>query len=318
LAREKLIKYEKDYQELVKKINLSLFTLAKTNLSAEEKKKIWDGLSEYTKNIIRKVEEVLDKLDGVRFSGNEVVLYEEKENLAQKYRTLIRKLREEKETILRQVEKKIMVVTPLRQKDVKTGYCYFCDISIAADFPYKLKIEEQNTLGIEISEGAAFCSQSCLLGYCKEYKNREKLRQEEEKRNKEKIEKDRKMVTEIQGRISNLTERINRLERRERELELSPDNDQVERPENIGFFRRLGQRLGLAKKPNPLSKLERVRKIKGELNIELEKVGEELQKSLIILSLDEQKEKERKNLEEKILLEKGRITTKGEREESYD
>jgi hypothetical protein len=56
--------------------------------------------------------------------------------------------------------------------------------------------------------------------------------------------------------------------------------------------------------------LEKVRKLKGELNIQLEKVGEELQKSLIILSLDEQKEKERKRLEEKILLEKGKIASK--------
>ena len=232
------------------------------------------------------------------------------------YRSLIKKLGEEKETILRQAEKKTMIVAPLRQKNVKTGYCYFCDISIAADFPYKLKVEEQNTLGIEIAEGAVFCSQECLLNYCKEYKNREKLRQEEEKRNKEKIAKDRKAITEIQGQIANFTERINRLERRERELELSPEGSQIESLENVGFFRRLGQKLGFIKKPHPLSKLERLRKIKGELNIQLEKTGEELQKSLIILSLDEQKEKERKRLEEKILVEKGRIGAKEKEEEN--
>jgi len=290
--------------------------LAKTNFTAEEKKKVWDGLLESTKNVIRKVNEILDKLEGVRFSGGEVVLHEEKDNLARKYRSLIKKLLEEKETILRQVEKKITIITPLRQKVVKGGYCYFCDISIAADFPYKLKVEEQNTLGIEIAEGAAFCSQECLLGYCKEYKNREKLRQEEGKRSKEKIEKDKVMIGEIQGRIANLTERINRLERRERELELAPENDQIEKPENRGFWHRFGQKLGLAKKPNPLSRLERIRKIKGELNIQLEKAGEELQKSLIILSLDEQKEKERKNLEGKAFLERGKITD-NEKEELY-
>jgi len=54
-AREKLNKFENDYQELVKKVNLSLFTLAKTNLNAEEKKKVWNGMAEYTKNVIRKV-----------------------------------------------------------------------------------------------------------------------------------------------------------------------------------------------------------------------------------------------------------------------
>src|SRR6185436_8038425 len=134
-AREQLNKFETNYQELVKKINLSLFSLAKTNLGAEEKKKVWDGMLEFTNNIIRKVEEVLDKLEGVRFSGSEVVLHEEKDHLAHKYRSLIKKLGEEKETILRQVEKKTMIVAPLRQKIVKAGYCYFCDISIAADFP---------------------------------------------------------------------------------------------------------------------------------------------------------------------------------------
>ncbi|CFW93041.1 protein of unknown function [endosymbiont DhMRE of Dentiscutata heterogama] len=310
LAREQLNVFENDYQVLVKKINLSLFTLTKTNLSTEEKEKVWSGLLEYTKNIIRKVEELLEKLEGVRFSLNEVVLHEEKDNLIQEYHLLIKKLREEKETILRQKEKKKMIVTPLRKKAVKIGYCYFCDISIATDFPYKLKVEEQNTLGIEIVEGAAFCSQECLLNYCKEYKNREKMRQEEEKRNKEKIARDRQMITEIQGQIASLTARINRLEQRERELELLPEGDQVERPENDGFWRRLGQKLGLVKKPSPLSRLERVRKLKGELSIQLEKTGEKLQKSLIMLSLDEQKEEERKRLEKKILLEKNKLTAK--------
>ncbi|CAG8583337.1 9068_t:CDS:1 [Cetraspora pellucida] len=308
LAREQLNAFENDYQVLVKKINLSLFTLSKTNLSMEEKEKVWNGLLEYTKNIIRRVEEILEKLEGVRFSLNEVVLHEEKDNLIQEYHLLIKKLREEKETILRQKEKKKIIITPLRQKAVKTGYCYFCDISIATDFPYKLKMEEQNTLGIEIVEGAAFCSQECLLNYCKEYKNREKMRQEEEKKNKEKIARDRQMITEIQGQIANLTSRINRLEQRERELELLPESYQVERPENTGFWRRLGQKLGLAKKPSPLSRLERVRKLKGELSIQLEKTGEKLQKSLIILSLDEQKEQERKRLEKKNLLEKKKVS----------
>jgi len=50
--------------------------------------------------------------------------------------------------------------------------------------------------------------------------------------------------------------------------------------------------------------------LKEELNIQLEKRGEELQKSLILLSLSEQKEKERKKLEEKILLEKRKIASK--------
>jgi hypothetical protein len=39
-AREQLNKFENDYRELVKKINLSLFTVSRTNLSAEEKRKV--------------------------------------------------------------------------------------------------------------------------------------------------------------------------------------------------------------------------------------------------------------------------------------
>jgi hypothetical protein len=58
--------------------------------------------------------------------------------------------------------------------------------------------------------------------------------------------------------------------------------------------------------------LEKVRKLKGELNIQLEKEGEKLQKSLIILSLDEQKEKERKRIEEKLFLKKAKIALKQE------
>ena len=59
------------------------------------------------------------------------------------------------------------------------------------------------------------------------------------------------------------------------------------------------------------------KKLKEELHIQLERKGEELQKSLIILSLDEQKEEERKRLEKKILLEKGKVSAK-EEEEIYD
>jgi hypothetical protein len=96
-------------------------------------------------------------------------------------------------------------------------------------------------------------------------------------------------------------------------LELSPNENLVEK-ENSSFWHRLGQKLGLTKKPNPLSRLERVRKRKGELKIELEKAEEERRKNLIILSLDEQKEQERKKLERKIFLEKERLAAKREEE----
>ena len=40
LAREQLKRFENDHQELVKKVNISLFSLPKTNFSIEEKNKI--------------------------------------------------------------------------------------------------------------------------------------------------------------------------------------------------------------------------------------------------------------------------------------
>lgn len=40
LAREELGDYEEEYQGLVKKINLSLFTLPETNLESNKKKKV--------------------------------------------------------------------------------------------------------------------------------------------------------------------------------------------------------------------------------------------------------------------------------------
>jgi hypothetical protein len=39
-AHEEFGKYEKDYRELVKNINLSLFSLSRTNLSSDEKRKV--------------------------------------------------------------------------------------------------------------------------------------------------------------------------------------------------------------------------------------------------------------------------------------
>lgn len=178
------------------------------------------------------------------------------------YRYLLTLLREEKSTILRQIKKELIPIVPLRQKTLKLGYCYFCDISISGGFPYKLKKEEQKVLNIEVIEGAEFCSQECLLSYCKEYKNREKLRQEEEKKSEAKIASDRKLVTEIQGKIGNLVKRINELEGKEKELELSVENIRGEENKNIGFFRRLGQKIGLAKKTTPHSLLEEAKKKK--------------------------------------------------------
>lgn len=64
--------------------------------------------------------------------------------------------------------------------------------------------------------------------------------------------------------------------------------------------------------------MERVRKLKGELNAQLEKKEEAFKKSLIILSLDEQKEKERKRIEAKLLSKKAPITEKNENDADVD
>ncbi|CAG8695189.1 11779_t:CDS:2, partial [Ambispora leptoticha] len=224
------------------KVALSLHSLTETDASEEEKKRVCHSLLERTDHIIREVEEALDKLRGARFSENETSLREERSHLIQRYQTLKEKLRKVRGIISRQAGEEVMVVTPLQQKNVKIGYCYFCDVSISDNFAYKLNEREQSTLGIELAEGTAFCSQN-----------------------------------------------------------------QVEKPENAGFFRRLGQKLGLVKKPNPLSKIERVRRLKEKLNIQLKSEGEELKKALLFLSLSKQKEEERKRLEEKFLSKKNKI-----------
>ena len=185
---------------------------------------------------------MLAKLDNTRFSEGEIILNEEKENLVEKYNWLIEQLQKEKETIFRQIEKDNLPFTPLRKKVPKAGYCYFCDVSISASFAYKLKKEEQVVLAIEVVEGAEFCSQECLLNYCKEYKKREKSRQDEEEKNKEKIANDRQLVTQIQARLGMLVKKINDLERKERELEITVQMTLPE--EKKGFFYSLGQRLG--------------------------------------------------------------------------
>jgi hypothetical protein len=311
-AQKQLTKIEDEYFKWRNKVSLSLHALTETDSSEEQRKKVCDGLLERTDHIMKEVEKVLDKLGEARFSENEAFLMEENNYLVQQYQALMEKLKEVKGAISRQIGQKAMIVTPIQHKNVKTGYCYFCDVSLAGNFAYKLSKREQSTLGIELAEGVSFCSQKCLWGHCKEYKKREKMRQEEREKIRNKIEKDREVVTEIQGQITNITEKINKLQKREWELELLPESGSAEKPEKPGFFRRLGQKLGLAKKPNPLSKIERVRKLKEELNVQLEKNEEKLKTALIILSLDEQKEEERKRLEKKILLEKEKIAKKEE------
>ena len=183
----------------------------------------------------------------------------------------------EAETIQRQIdEKKIVSLSPFQQKDLKLGYCYLCNVSIGANFSYKLREEEQRIWGIEIAKGAEFCSRKCFLNYCKEYRRYEELREEEKKRNRKRIEDDQNLIGKIQNKITNLIEKIDKLEKKELELELTPPEKIQEETEKVSFFRRLLQKLGLVKKTDAASLLEKVKKNKSELENELEATQKEL------------------------------------------
>jgi hypothetical protein len=311
-AKEELVKYENDCKELKKRVNLSLFSLARTSLNSTEKKRVWQGLSESIKNIAEKAEKMVNKLNGVYFAEEEEVLCEEKKLIVRDYKSLLSELQREKETIVRQVEKDTVLITPLQQKVPKEDYCYFCDIRISSGIPYRLTKEEQGVLEIEIVEGAGFCSQDCLLGHCKEYKNREEALREEEKKSEEKIAGGKKLITQIQLAIADLLSKVNRLENKEKELEL--DIDILPAEERLGFFRRIARNLGLVKKSSPHTKLAEIKRKKVRLKMELEKKNEELRKTLVILSVDEQVKKERQGFKKKLLHNKRNVHFKKDSE----
>jgi len=315
-AREELGRYESDYQELTKKINLLLFSLSRTNLNSDEKNKIWRDLSEYTKNFIAKVEKIFLGLadENIRFSGDEEILAEEKENLSQKYKDLIGRLQKERETILREIKKKSTPFMPPRKKNLNPGYCYFDDVDISSTFQYELKEEEKAVLGIEIPKEARFCSQECLLDYCKEYKDKEKFRQEEERKIKEKIENDRRRVTQIQERVGTLVKRINNLEKRKRELELLEKNSRGEENRSPGFFGRILLRMGLIKEKDPRILLQNTEKKITDLNNRMTEENEELQKALVSMSISEQNERKMLVYENEKNTDKNKITEKKEEE----
>ncbi|WNE40313.1 MAG: hypothetical protein GBAus27B_000380 [Mycoplasmataceae bacterium] len=307
-AQKELSKFENDCHELAGKVNLNLVSLAETNFSSEEKNKIWQALLNYAKNIISQVETILEGLEGVRFSQGEGVLEEEKANLIRRFDILLEDLNKEKTTILRQIENKKNFVAPLRQKNPKQGYCYFCEIDIADSFSYRIEEKDKRILGVEVNEKARFCSQECLLSYCKEYKKREEVRQNEERKIKGNIENNKKLVTEIQGRMTDLTSKLNSLERREKELDLSFDDYESSKKKEIGFFKKLAQSLGFIKKSDNFSPLEKTRIKKFELKEQLKKSEEELKKALVLLSISKQVEEERRGTEKKLLQQKERIS----------
>src|SRR3954452_13066416 len=100
-AREELVKYKNDCEGLRKRVNLSLFSLARTNLSSTEKNRVWQGLSESIKNIAERAEEMVNKLNSVHFAEEEDILDEEKNLIVHEYRSLLSELQNNKETIIR-------------------------------------------------------------------------------------------------------------------------------------------------------------------------------------------------------------------------
>src|SRR6185503_8760407 len=98
-AREELSKFESDYKELKKRVNLSLFSLAKTNLNSAKKKEIWQGFSESAKNIAEKAEKMVNKLNSIHFAEEEDILHEERNLIAREYNSLLGELQRERETI---------------------------------------------------------------------------------------------------------------------------------------------------------------------------------------------------------------------------
>ena len=308
-AQKDLSKFENDCHDLSGKVNLNLVSLAETNFGSEEKNKIWQALLNYAKNIISQVERTLELLENVRFSQEENILEDEKQNLIQIFNILLEDLNKEKTTILRQIENKKSFVAPLRQKDFKKGYCYFCEIDIADSFSYRIEEKDKRILGVEVNEKARFCSQECLLSYCKEYKNREEIRQNEEKKIKNNIINNKRLVTEIQSKMTDLTTKLNQLERKEKELELNfNEYDFLKKKEEVSFFKRLARSLGLVKKNDNISPLEKVKIKKFQFKDQLKKNEEELKKALVLLSISKQVEEERKGTERRLLQQKERIS----------
>ncbi|CAI2167682.1 18445_t:CDS:2 [Funneliformis geosporum] len=263
------------------------------------------AISEATRKIIiERVKVELSRLNSVRFSKDEFVLDEEKENLIKEWEKLRDALLNEIETIQRQIdETKSTTLIPFQQKSLKLGYCHLCNVNIGENFSYKLKEEEQRILGIEIVKGAEFCSRKCFLDYCKDYEKHEKFRQEKKKENRGKIEYGQLLISKVQDEITSLIEKIDKLEKKELELEMIPPERIREEKEKVGFFRRLFQKIGLAEKTDSASLLEKVKKQKGELENRLEASRNRLKKDNPEreLTLEELREKlQRKKLEEEL------------------
>jgi len=315
-AKRELKICKEKLEDISKKINSSLLSLSVPKINYYTKKRAWEALLNRTKITIERVKNELNKLNSTRFSEDEFVLNEERENLIKEWKKLENSLLNEAETIQRQIdEKKIVSLSPLQQKDLKLGYCYLCNVSIGGNFSYKLREEEQRIWGIEIAKGAEFCSRKCFLNYCKEYRRYEEIREEEKKKNRKRIENDQVLISKIQSKITNLIERIDKLEKKELELELTPPEKIQEETEKVGFFRRLLQKLGLVKKTDAASLLETVKKNKSELESELESSQKELKDIWIKLTADKQEEQQHLETEKKLLQKKEKNILEGEEEE---
>ena len=112
LAKERLPEYSEVYENLKKRVSLSLFTLPRTKLSSGQKKKHLQELLQNVNSVIRETEGVLNKLNNVTFAENETALWSKKENLKVEYEKLINLVKKIKETIWRQAKKDEALVIP--------------------------------------------------------------------------------------------------------------------------------------------------------------------------------------------------------------
>ncbi|MCE8162648.1 MAG: hypothetical protein I3273_02270 [Candidatus Moeniiplasma glomeromycotorum] len=292
-AREKYIEYFEEVQQLERQINLSLLTLSQTLSTPHKKDQTWYVLKEKRENMSNEIEEELHKLEKIRFSAESDSLKEEKSELVNQYNNLIKILREKESVIAEQMRKRIIPVVPFRREALEVGRCYYCKIDITNSFSYQLEKEVQVISNIRIVEGAKFCSQDCLSKYCEKYKKWNRDQQIKREKHQAKINHNKKILTQLQEAETELQKKINDLEKQEQTAKSLYEEEML----NGGTKKTSGwqsflQKLGIRKANNPLSNLRRIKKLKQDYELELEKKQALISQVLLKLSIDKQFEKE--------------------------
>ena len=300
-AEEKYTGYYNDYQKLREEVNLYLPSLAYSNLSEKKKNASWRGLIKSSNVISVKIEEELNKLRSVRFSESDSAIYgRERNKLVEKYTDLLKMVREEKTEVLRQIRKEeVLLTVPVPESAPKENCCYRCGVNIEGSFPFELKKEDQMILNIKLAEGVKFCSGGCLESYRIEHENQKRFRQEIVEKIQKKVVESKEILTKAQNRVTKLRAKVNELEEKEWRIKLL-QKEGIYNPqtEKVGFWKRLGQKLGLVKSTSQSSELAVIKEQKIRLKMELEAANEELKKAILGLSVSKQKEQQYQLLEQ--------------------